>query len=54
MEIALIQDLQKPDLFEKFKIQLSRDFELCGFTDVAPKLVSKPPEIHVPDYLIQV
>jgi hypothetical protein len=40
MEIALIQDLQKPDLFEKFKVQLSRDFELCGFADVAPKLVS--------------
>ncbi|HRG00312.1 MAG: hypothetical protein U0W65_14045 [Bacteroidia bacterium] len=40
MEIALIQDLQKPDLFEKFKVQLSRDFELCGFSDVTPKLIS--------------
>jgi hypothetical protein len=40
MEIERIQDLQKPDLFEKFKVQLSRDFELCGFTDEAPKLNS--------------
>lgn len=40
MEIELIQDLQKPDLFEKFKIQLTRDFELCGFADIAPKLIS--------------
>jgi len=40
MEIDRIKDLQKPDLFEKFKIQLYRDFELCGFTDEAPKLTS--------------
>lgn len=40
MEIVRLQDLQKPDLFEKFKTQLHRDFELCGFADVAPKLVS--------------
>lgn len=40
MEIALIQDLQRPDLFEKFKVQLSRDFELCGFSDIAPRLNS--------------
>ena len=40
MEIERIQDLQKPDLFEKFKTQLHRDFELCGFADEAPKLNS--------------
>lgn len=40
MEIERIQDLQKPDLFEKFKIQLYRDFELCGFADEAPQLKS--------------
>ena len=40
MEIERIQDLQKPDLFEKFKTQLYRDFELCGFTDEAPQLNS--------------
>ena len=40
MEIERIKDLQKPDLFEKFKTQLYRDFELCGFSDVAPHLTS--------------
>lgn len=40
MEIERIQDLQKPDLFEKFKTQLHRDFELCGFVDEAPKIIS--------------
>jgi hypothetical protein len=40
MEIERIQDLQKPDLFEKFKTQLHRDFELCGFSEEAPKLNS--------------
>lgn len=40
MEIERIQDLQKPDLFEKFKTQLHRDFELCGFADEAPQLKS--------------
>ena len=40
MEIERLQDLQKPDLFEKFKTQLHRDFELCGFADDAPQLSS--------------
>lgn len=40
MEIDTITSLQKPDLFEKFKIQLHRDFELCGFSEEAPKLNS--------------
>jgi len=40
MEIERIQDLQKPDLFEKFKTQLHRDFELSGFSDIAPQLSS--------------
>ena len=46
MEIERIQDLQKPDLFEKFKTQLHRDFELCGFSEEAPKLSSNSLE-HV-------
>lgn len=32
----VINSLQKPDLFEKFKIQMHRDFELCGFSDYTP------------------
>ena len=39
-DIDIINSLQKVDLFEKFKIQLYRDFELCGFSEVAPKLGS--------------
>ena len=30
--------LEKPDLFENFKIQITKDFELCGFLEYAPKL----------------
>jgi hypothetical protein len=40
MDIDVINSLQKVDLFEKFKTQLHRDFELCGFADEAPKIVS--------------
>jgi hypothetical protein len=40
MEVDTITSLQKPDLFEKFKMQLYRDFELCGFSDVAPQINS--------------
>jgi len=36
----VFHSLQKVDLFEKFKIQLHRDFELCGFADEAPKISS--------------
>ena len=39
-DIDIINSLQKVGLFEKFKIQLQRDFELCGFLDIAPKLSS--------------
>ena len=46
MDIDVINCLTKLDLFEKFKTQLSRDFELCGFSDVAPKLISNSLE-HV-------
>jgi hypothetical protein len=46
MEIERLQDLQKPDLFEKFKTQLHRDFELCGFAHEAPQLSSNSLE-HV-------
>ena len=40
MEIDSNYSLQRVDVFEKFKIQLQRDFELCGFLDIAPKLTS--------------
>ena len=40
MEIDSNYSLQRVDVFEKFKIQLQRDFELCGFLDIAPKLSS--------------
>jgi len=40
MEIDSNYSLQRVDVFEKFKIQLHRDFELCGLSDFAPKLVS--------------
>ena len=40
MEIDSNYSLQRVDIFEKFKIQLQRDFELCGFLDIAPKLSS--------------
>ena len=36
----VLNSLEKPDLFEKFKIQLNRDFELCGFLDYAPQIKS--------------
>lgn len=36
----VLHSLQKVDLFEKFKIQLHRDFELCGLADEAPKINS--------------
>lgn len=40
MYIDVINSLQRVDLFEKFKTQLYRDFELCGFADEAPQLSS--------------
>lgn len=46
MEIDTITSLQNPNLFEKFKLQLNRDFELCGLADEAPKLYSNQLE-HV-------
>lgn len=36
----VLHSLEKPDLFEKFKIQLNRDFELCGFLEYAPQIKS--------------
>ena len=36
MEIDTITSLQKPDLFEKFKIQVYKDFELAGVLDYMP------------------
>jgi hypothetical protein len=36
----VLDSLEKPDLFEKFKLQLSRDFELCGFLEYAPNIQS--------------
>jgi len=46
MEIARIKDLQKPDLFEKFKTQLHKDYEMCGLTELTPILSSNDLE-HV-------
>lgn len=40
MKPEIINSLQKPDLFEKFKLQMKRDFELCGFSDYTPVFVS--------------
>lgn len=40
MEIDTITSLQKPDLFEKFKTQTCKDFELAGVLDYLPNLAS--------------
>ena len=40
MEIDILHSLEKPDLFEKFKTQLTKDFELCGLLDDAPQINS--------------
>lgn len=40
MEIDIIQGLQKPGLFEKFKVQVHRDFELAGVTEFLPVIES--------------
>ncbi len=38
MKLDNFHYLEKPDLFENFKIQITKDFELCGFLEYAPKL----------------
>ena len=40
MEIDVIQGLQKPGLFEKFKAQVYKDFELAGVLDYLPAIES--------------
>ena len=40
MEIETITSLQKPDLFEKFKIQVAKDFEMAGVSEFYPKMES--------------
>lgn len=40
MEIALQDSLSRGDLFEKFKQQLVRDFEMSGYSAYAPELLS--------------
>ena len=40
MEIDTITSLQKPDLFEKFKAQTYKDFELAGVLEYLPNLES--------------
>ena len=40
MEIDTITALQKPDLFEKFKAQVYKDFELAGALDYLPIIES--------------
>lgn len=51
MEIIQFKELEKTELFEKFKTQLIRDFELCGFLDVAPKISSNKLEHLVQEVL---
>lgn len=36
----VLHSLEKPELFEKFKAQLYKDFELAGLSDYAPQLVT--------------
>jgi hypothetical protein len=48
----VLDSLLRIDLFEKFKIQLHRDFELCGFTHEAPILNSNKLE-HVFQEVLQ-
>lgn len=36
----VLHSLERPELFEKFKAQLYKDFELAGLADYAPKLSS--------------
>lgn len=38
MEINNIEQLQKPNLFEKFKEQVFKDFELTGLINDVPKI----------------
>jgi hypothetical protein len=40
MNLEVINSLQKPDLFEKFKIQTIRDFELSGVQEFLPNMDS--------------
>lgn len=40
MEIDVIRDLAKPDLFQKFKTQVYKDFELSGVLEYLPDLDS--------------
>ena len=40
MEIDVLQGLQKPDLFQKFKTQVHKDFELAGVVEYLPNLDS--------------
>lgn len=36
----IIGSFEQPYLFEQFKLQLNRDFELCGFVNYVPNLQS--------------
>ena len=40
MELDTTGSLQKPDLFEKFKIQVHKDFELAGASEYTPVIIS--------------
>lgn len=40
MEIALQDSLSRADLFEKFKQQLVRDFEMSGYSAYIPEIAS--------------
>lgn len=47
----VLHSLEKPDLFEKFKTQLTRDFELSGLLDYAPNITSNKLD-HVYDEVL--
>ena len=38
--LDVFHSLQKTDLFEKFKLQLHKDYELAGFDTYSPKISS--------------
>lgn len=51
MEISILQDLQKPNLFDKFKIQVLKDFELAGVSQYMPNLDSNDLSILMAEFL---
>jgi len=40
MDIEILSSLEKPDLFEKFRRQVYKDFEMAGVSSFTPKIDS--------------